>query len=501
MSKPQTVQALFIPPPIDGLNRIAAPTQFTPQEARQLDNFYVYDWGIRQCGTAPQFVTYGTAVCGVLFPFTKLVTGVLEKRMLASTFEGGTTAKVYHYRSVTDTSPANVTNTATITGVLTNACLFMNNIFLSNGVDDTCVYSIASALCTTTTFTGPLLKSNYMWTYKGRLYGVYTLDSTIYGYSDLAAITGASNSVDLQSIFYQAGNLSWGASWSYNQGLGNEELCVFGTDSGEVLIYSGDYPAATNWTLIARTVIPPPQGINPVLKIGNELLICTVRGIIPLSQVFGSATSSDTYFLVSRKLGERVAATYSQMCISTSGPFIYLVGGASTDSNGEQIYVLNYERGAWSRLILDTAGTYGAFRAICHYDGYLFIATAAGKMLKLSDYNTTGTVSSASKWRTPFMDFGTNLQKRANMIRTQARNLSNANGVALVASASADLADPASPPTDSRTATAAQNVFATAELAPPAIGRRLSYTHDIASFTGFAEIQGFEVFYEEGGAY
>ena len=48
MSKPRTLESKTIPFPSDGLNLIAAPDQFLPTEARILDNYFIFDWGIRE---------------------------------------------------------------------------------------------------------------------------------------------------------------------------------------------------------------------------------------------------------------------------------------------------------------------------------------------------------------------------------------------------------------------------------------------------------------------
>ena len=48
MSKPRTLESKTIPFPSDGLNLIASPDQFLPTEARILDNYFIFDWGIRE---------------------------------------------------------------------------------------------------------------------------------------------------------------------------------------------------------------------------------------------------------------------------------------------------------------------------------------------------------------------------------------------------------------------------------------------------------------------
>ena len=52
MAKLTTSQ--FVPAPLDGLNLISSPDNYKITQARQLDNYYVYDWGIRERAVATQ---------------------------------------------------------------------------------------------------------------------------------------------------------------------------------------------------------------------------------------------------------------------------------------------------------------------------------------------------------------------------------------------------------------------------------------------------------------
>ena len=83
----------------------------------------------------------------------------------------------------------------------------------------------------------------------------------------------------------KGGKLLFGATWSIDAGDGIDDKCVFVTDLGEVLIFTGSNPSdAANWRQEGRYQIGAPLGMNAHMLLGGDLLIATVDGIVPVSQ-------------------------------------------------------------------------------------------------------------------------------------------------------------------------------------------------------------------------
>lgn len=494
----------FIPAPVDGLNLTQIPfittglnvtySKLLPglqaTEARDLTNYYVFDWGIRQRGAANLVKNYATE----LFVFVSFVDGSGADKMIICTDN-----KMYRMANITDTAP-----TALVLSGITNNfwrwSIFNKHIFFFNNTDAGWIYDITAGTIANDGFTGPTSGSVSLlqhWSYKDRLYAVQG-NSTIFWYGGVDAITGAMTSVDLGTIFQRSGKLLCGFSWTYNQGQLNSDICVFLSDQGEVLFYSGSYPGDAAWTFIGRTFIPKPRGDETFQKVGQDVYILTSRGIIPISQVFSGRNDFD-YFTVSRNLGPFMNDVIGvDRGFADSWPFLYYVSG-----DGMHLYVLNYERGAWSKLDLRDIVGGGDFIECCMtFGGLLFIGLHQGKMYNLPapDSGTSSNTINYS-WKTPFLNFGTQQQKHSKMIRVLGRDkASSPAAVSNRVSISSNFVDPASPAYDSANTVVTDSSYQQQELAPPGSGRWLSYcfSQSTAS-TVLNEIQGFDVIYEEGG--
>ena len=90
--------------------------------------------------------------------------------------------------------------------------------------------------------------------------------------------------IPLSGAATKGGKLLWGATWSIDAGDGIDDKCVFCTDQGELLIFTGSDPSNINsWRQEGRYQIAPPMGMNAHTLIGGDLIILTVDGMVPIS--------------------------------------------------------------------------------------------------------------------------------------------------------------------------------------------------------------------------
>jgi hypothetical protein len=124
----------------------------------------------------------------------------------------------------------------------------------------------------------------YVWKYRGRWFFIEGGSMNAW-YLPLDAIQGALAMIPLSGAAAKGGKLLFGASWSLDAGNGIDQKCVFVTDLGEILIFSGTDPSnADMWKQEGLYAMSPPLGMNAHLQVGGDLLVATVDGIIPTSQ-------------------------------------------------------------------------------------------------------------------------------------------------------------------------------------------------------------------------
>ena len=98
------------------------------------------------------------------------------------------------------------------------------------------------------------------------------------------AVGGELVYIPLSGATKRGGSLLFGASWSVDTGSGLDDKCIFVTDQGEVVIFAGTDPTASaNWRQEGCYDISRPLGKNAHVKLGGDILIATVDGILPLT--------------------------------------------------------------------------------------------------------------------------------------------------------------------------------------------------------------------------
>lgn len=490
------MKSIILPAPIDGMNLRASPHQLQPTEARDLDNYLIFDWGIREAGSRGT-LTNPSGASKAVRTIVSFKSGETQKQLIC------TTDKVWVTSSSSWTAPTDKTGALTITTGQWQYTFFNKKIFLQNGTDDSLVYDIATDALTASGFTGLSPDDQVLiapWNYKSRLYSAEQSGSR-YAYTNTVdAVSGAMTLVDLGPVFLQTGVLLFGTSWSVNQGLANEELCVFVSSMGDVLVYSGDYPGASNWQLINRVVIPTPTGNRGFIRFGQDVLIVTVRGVVSLAKVIAAQSQDEEYYIISSKLGDVFSGADVKPALDPRQPFIYFAG-----TSAGKIYVLNYERGAWSTLSLDATNitTFGFFDSGTA-GNYLIIGQSDGSVKRLDD-SAGNTVTHV--WKPGYTDCGSPLvQKTVTGVRVIGRNISgsNSNFVNTVGVAT-DFTEQTFPSNGQDTKTTAvtgtPSNYTYQELTPSAVGVYLSPTFTKTSASEQNEIASAEMFFETGGVH
>jgi hypothetical protein len=124
----------------------------------------------------------------------------------------------------------------------------------------------------------------YAWKYRNRLYFIQQNSMNAW-YLGINAVGGVLQPIYLSGAAAKGGKLLFGATWSVDAGDGIDDKCVFVTNLGELLIFTGSDPGdSANWRQEGRYHIGAPLGMNAHMLLGGDLLIMTVDGITPVSQ-------------------------------------------------------------------------------------------------------------------------------------------------------------------------------------------------------------------------
>lgn len=100
------------------------------------------------------------------------------------------------------------------------------------------------------------------------------------------AITGHAKRFDLGSVATLGGYIMAMGTWTRDGGSGPDDLAVFVTSEGEVLIYSGTDPDnASTWALQGVFRIGRPLGRRCLTRAGADLLVMTQDGFISLASI------------------------------------------------------------------------------------------------------------------------------------------------------------------------------------------------------------------------
>jgi hypothetical protein len=195
----------------------------------------------------------------------------------------------------------------------------------------------------------------YVWKYRNRVYFIQKNSMTAWYLENIDAVGGVLKPIYMAGAASKGGKLLFGATWSIDAGDGIDDKCVFVTDLGEVLIFTGSNPGdSTNWRQEGRYQIAPPLGMNAHIVIGGDLMILTTEGIVPLSQAISKDSGALDLALLTRNIkplwrDEVVAKRAWPWSIEKwdeyGGIFVAAPGG--THPGNTRCLVANNATGAW----------------------------------------------------------------------------------------------------------------------------------------------------------
>lgn len=199
---------------------------------------------------------------------------------VGQTITGGTSGATAVIVSITQTTAtAGVLKVGAITGGP-----FQNNEALTSA-SGAATADGASSAAAVVTLTGVSTSAlAHVWLFKERLFFVEKNSQSAW-YLPVKQIGGVASEINLGSVFRKGGNLLFGATWSLDTGSGIDDICLFVSTNGEIVVYEGTDPStAGTWALKGVYEISPPLNKHGSFKAGGDLAILTNDGIIPVSE-------------------------------------------------------------------------------------------------------------------------------------------------------------------------------------------------------------------------
>lgn len=231
-------------------------------------------------------------------------------------------------------------------------------LYAVNGSDNPQLWDGTTWTTPTITGGGPQTAFFNIHSHQNRLWFIPANSTRVY-YLGASSITGAvAGFVDLSPFMTQGGFVFAMGTWTYNGGTGPQNLAVFVTSRGQVIIYSGSDPtSSTTWTLVGVFDLPPPLGIRCLKQIGADLGIITLQGVLPLSQTIQLDTGAVRQAAITGRIQNAMllaASSYQNNfgweLISYPAQGLLFLNVPQQTNVSQVQFVQNFLNGAWTQF-------------------------------------------------------------------------------------------------------------------------------------------------------
>ena len=201
-------------------------------------------------------------------------------------------------------------------------------------------------------------------THKKRIWFVMS-GSTKAAYLGTEAVAGAATEFQFGSLFTRGGYLLALATWTRDGGSGADDYLVAVSSRGQVAIYQGTDPAsADTWSLVGVFDVPTPIGRRCFTRYGADVLLITVQGVFPLSQLLSVDQSQAGRVSITERISQAfntAAVSYQdffgwEACVYPRGTRL-IINIPTAESETAKQYVMNTLTGAWCE--------YDSHNAVC----------------------------------------------------------------------------------------------------------------------------------------
>jgi hypothetical protein len=402
------------PAPVGGWNARDALSDMPREDAVVLDNYFPETQGVK---LRKGYASHATGL-----------TGAVESLMAYSPPGSGATLFAANNSAVYDVTSSGAVGAAefsSLASIRFQHTMFGNSagnfLYIVNGSDAPRYYS---GTWTTPTITGSgLTASNliHVNAHKRRLFFIEK-DTLSFWYFPVETISGTITEFRLDGLCTLGGYLMAMGTWTRDSGDGIDDLAVFITSKGEVIIYQGTDPgSASDWALVGVFRIGEPVGRRCMFKVGAELVIITRDGFMPISRAIASARTSERAAISDKIVNAVTDAVRDHGAKFGWQPVLYPNGNYAlfnvpiVEGSKTHQYVVNTTTAAWCRFTGQNGFCWEVFEDELYFGGTAEVFKAdTGEADDDSDIN--------GEAKTAFAYLGSRgQQKRFTMVRPVIR--------------------------------------------------------------------------------
>lgn len=371
----RTVSTASVPAPVGGLNAVNAFADMPATDAIQMDNWVP---GVNACSVRPGYSAWKTGFASAietLMPYNSASTSKL--------FAAAGTA-------IYDASTAGAVGAAVVSGMTNARWQYVNFgtvggqfLLAVNGADRMRIYNGTvfgyegdGTFTAVTGFNTQLAKDIQV--YASRVWLIEKNSFRVW-YLPLNSIGGAAASIDFSSLFILGGGLAGMVTWQTASTYSIQTYAAFVSTQGEVLLYLGSDPAsASTWAKVGQFRIGRPIGQRFYERAGDDTLLITSDGIIPMSKaaITDRQEQSDAISYKIIQLINNDIATYKdnfgwQVILYPFGNRLFVnVPKASTSAPSDNVqYVMNTITNKWCRYTSIGANCWALFNDAIYFGG------------------------------------------------------------------------------------------------------------------------------------
>lgn len=369
-AKQQVSKGMSLPAPVGGWDAVSPIADMEEDRALVLENWFPSTTDVRvRRGHQFHCTGMGSGVVDTLMVYNGLT--VVASKMFA--VAGGT---------IYDNSSAGSASATTVTGLANNRWQYVNFttsggkfLWACNGTDDPVHYngSVWANPAITGVTASDIINVNG---HKNRLWFVLK-DSTKAAYLANGAVAGAASTFELGGLFTQGGHLVAMATWTRDGGAGPDDLAVFVSSRGQAAVYAGTDPSsASTWELIGVYDVGPPIGYRCFTKVGADLMLLNLDGVLPLSRGLVLDRAAQTQVTITLNINSAMneaARSYKDNFGWEITPYakgtMAILNVPIQEGQVQHQYVMNTITGAWCKFTGMNANTWAVFRDEIYFGG------------------------------------------------------------------------------------------------------------------------------------
>jgi hypothetical protein len=202
---------------------------------------------------------------------------------------------------------------------------------------------------------------------------------------DTDAIQGPATEFPLGSFCNKGGYLVAMGSWTLDGGNGPDDYAAFITSRGQIVIYRGTDPTSDALFIqVGVFNIPPPISRRCLARVGSDLYIITIEGLLPISQSlpFDPAASRSQALTMRIQNAMLQAAQnglnlFGWQCLTFPQQSLLVMNVPVIENNTQYQYVMNTIGGPWTRFTGWNANCFEIFNESLYFgdnDGNVALA-------------------------------------------------------------------------------------------------------------------------------